>query len=132
MKKLIEAVKVARSRAETELARLASHGSSEAIASHLAECGCRGRRGDHDGCPLQIFLQQAMPELTSVCITGVDALVFGIDYDGNKISFDEAPHVRLPERVGIFVERFDVGDFPELDLLGAVEGGVVRQPESGG
>ena len=89
----------------------------------------QGECGDHDGCPLQIFLQRAVPEGTAVCVTGVDALVFGIDYDGSKISADEVPHLRLPEHVEIFVDRFDRGDFPELDLYAVVNGAYSANPK---
>jgi hypothetical protein len=73
------------------------------IAAYLIEQECRGRREDGARCPIANYLRG----------TGEFNYPF---VDHAVVYSDERYSVPTPQHVSAFVDRFDAGEWPELDI----------------
>lgn len=76
------------------------------IAEKLLELGCTGTRLG-DNCPVAHYLKQDIPQ-----VIWVDGLFVDWADEANK----RERNTRLPDPVMLFVEAFDRGEYPDLDV----------------
>ena len=83
--------------------------TSDEIAATLRNKGIKGRRGQHQDCPIYHFLAE-QDFAWIVC----GAFLYRPPEQPPSLAFCYWTQMRLPDCVRTFIARFDDGDFPDL------------------
>lgn len=92
----------------SELDRLLRYRTADGIALRFRTLGIKGKRNRCTMCPLAVFLRQRIGCRIRVHCQGA--------YTGAGSIWPNGNGVALPYVVRLFVERFDNGLYPELDI----------------
>ena len=80
--------------------------SAKKVAESLKAKKIKGYRSEGDSCPIAVLVKKTFKSAEYITVDGesIDVCVGGSDY-----------FIKPPAAVRKFIERFDAGDYPELD-----------------